>query len=106
VTDGTSNTIMAGERYVAISKYTADDWGNEPITRGHGWGIARRAAALPLPDSANLLQAANERFGSAHSSGLHFAMGDGTVRYMSYSITLQLYKNLSIRNDGNTVTLD
>jgi prepilin-type N-terminal cleavage/methylation domain-containing protein len=106
VSDGTSNTIMAGERYIAISRYTADDWGGESITRGFGWGIARRAAALPLPDSSNLFEAANERFGSAHSAGLHFVMADGTVRFMSYSITLANYRNLSVRNDGNSVTLD
>ena len=51
VTDGTSNTIMVGERYMARSRYTADDWGGEPITRGFGWGIARRCRGLPQPDS-------------------------------------------------------
>jgi prepilin-type N-terminal cleavage/methylation domain-containing protein len=106
VPDGTSNTIMAGERYLAVSRYTADDWGGEPITRGFGWGIARRARDLPIPDSSNLFEAANERFGSAHSAGLHFVMADGTVRHMSYSITLANYRNLSVRNDGNSVTLD
>ena len=50
VTDGTSNTIMVGERYIARSRYTADDWGGEPITRGFGWGIARRCRGLPQPD--------------------------------------------------------
>ena len=106
VTDGSSNTIMAGERYIAKSRYMADDWGGESITRGFGWGIARRAAALPLPDSSDLIEAANERFGSAHANGLHFVLADGTVRFMSYSITLTTYQNLSVRNDGNTVTLD
>src|SRR5262245_28073412 len=103
VTDGTSNTILAGERYIARSRYTADDWGGESITRGFGWGIARRAQQVPLPDSANLIQAANERFGSAHSTGLSFVFADGSVKFRPYSIDLTVYRNLSVRNDGNVV---
>jgi prepilin-type N-terminal cleavage/methylation domain-containing protein len=104
VPDGTSNTIMAGERYIAISRYTADDWGGEPITRGFGWGIARRAWELPIPDSTNRFQAANERFGSAHTNGLGFVFADGSVRFLTYSMDLTFYRNLSVRNDGNVVS--
>jgi len=103
VTDGTSNTIMVGERYIAVSRYTADDWGGESITRGFGWAIARRAQALPLHDSANLFEAANERFGSAHSEGLSFVFADGSVKFMPYTMDLNVYRNLSVRNDGNVI---
>jgi prepilin-type N-terminal cleavage/methylation domain-containing protein/prepilin-type processing-associated H-X9-DG protein len=101
IPDGTSNTIMVGERYIARSRYTADDWGGESITRGFGWAIARRGWLVPIPDSTNLFEAANERFGSAHGNGLSFVYADGSVKFKSYSIDQTLYRNLSTRNDGN-----
>ncbi|HVK09580.1 MAG TPA: DUF1559 domain-containing protein [Gemmataceae bacterium] len=105
VTDGTSHTIMVGERYTAISRYTSDDWGGDPITRGFGWGVARRCWDLPIPDSTNSTQWANERLGSAHATGLGVAMGDGSVRFIQYSLDLNTYRNLCVRNDGNVVSL-
>jgi prepilin-type N-terminal cleavage/methylation domain-containing protein len=116
VTDGTSNTIMVGERYMARRSYQADDWGGEPITRGFGWGIARRCRGLPQPDSVNRIQGqstspndgggpVNERLGSAHTTGLGVTMADGSVRFLRYGLDLTVYQNMCIRDDGNAVTL-
>jgi prepilin-type N-terminal cleavage/methylation domain-containing protein len=103
VTDGTSNTIMVGERYIATSRYEQDDWGGEPIGRGFGWATARRCQELPLPDSSNLVEAANERLGSAHTNGLGLVYGDGSVRFVRYEMDRTAYRNLCVRNDGNAV---
>jgi prepilin-type N-terminal cleavage/methylation domain-containing protein len=116
VTDGTSNTIMVGERYMAKSRYRADDWGGEPITRGFGWGIARRCRGLPQPDHVDRIQgqgmnpsdgngAVNERLGSAHTTGFGVTMADGSVKFLRYNLDLATYRSLCIRDDGNTVTL-
>jgi prepilin-type N-terminal cleavage/methylation domain-containing protein/prepilin-type processing-associated H-X9-DG protein len=106
VTDGTSNTIMVGEKYIAVTRYTQDDYGSEPIGRGHGWAVDRRAQALPLPDSANLTENANERLGSAHSGSCGFVFADGSVKFLRYDMDLATYRNLAVRNDGNVVTID
>ena len=114
VTDGTSNTIMVGERYMARTRYRADDWGGEPITRGFGWGIARRCRGLPQPDSVDRVEgqgtnpsdgggAVNERLGSAHTTGFGVVMADGSVKFLRYNLDLATYRNLCIRDDGNTV---
>ena len=105
VTDGTSNTIMVGERYIARSRYTADDWGGESITRGFGWGIARRGWELPIPDSTNMFQCGQRavRVGPLHRAGVRLA--DGSVKFMPYSMDLTVYRNLCVRNDGNVVNL-
>jgi len=116
VSDGTSNTIMIGERYMAKSRYRADDWGGEPITRGFGWGIARRCRGLPQPDSVDRIQgqgtnpsdgngAVNERLGSAHTTGFGVTMADGSVKFLRYNLDLATYQSLCIRDDGNVVNL-
>jgi prepilin-type N-terminal cleavage/methylation domain-containing protein len=112
VADGTSNTIMIGERYMAKSRYAQDDWGSEPITRGHGWGVAKRCQGLPVPDSLNLTAGgvpadgngpANERLGSAHTNGVGVTYADGSVKFLRYDLDLNTYRNLCTRSDGNVV---
>jgi Protein of unknown function (DUF1559) len=42
-------------------------------------------------------------FGSLHSGGSHFLMGDGTVRFISQNVDLNTYKKLSRISDGMTL---
>jgi hypothetical protein len=42
-------------------------------------------------------------FGSAHESGFHMALCDGSVQMMTYSIDLEIHRRLGNRNDGMTV---
>jgi len=42
-------------------------------------------------------------FGSYHSGGAHFALGDGAVRFISENIDQTLYRNLGSRNGGELV---
>jgi len=106
IPDGTSNTIMVGEKYIPVSRYTQDDYGSEPIGRGWGWAVARRGLNLPIPDSTNAVQNANEQLGSAHSSVTGFVFADGSVKFLRYDMDVQTYRNLCVRNDGNAVTID
>ncbi|MDA0282239.1 MAG: DUF1559 domain-containing protein [Planctomycetota bacterium] len=39
-------------------------------------------------------------FGSRHTGGSHFTLGDGSVRFLSENIDLQVYQSLVSRNDG------
>ena len=111
VTDGTSNTILAGERYMARSRYMADDWGGESITRGFGWGIARRCRGLPMPDHVDRVAGqvpvpndgngpVNERLGSAHTTGFGVLLADGSVRFLRYNLDLTTYRNMCCRDEG------
>lgn len=45
-------------------------------------------------------------FGSYHTGGANFGMGDGSVQFVSENIDLQTYQNLGARNDGQVVTLE
>jgi len=109
VTDGTSNTLMVGEKYIAVNRYQSDDWGSEAITRGHGWATCRRTWDPPIPDNigqtttGNWNFAANERLGSAHPSGINAVFADGSVKFIQYSIDVTVYRALGTRNGGEVV---
>jgi hypothetical protein len=44
-------------------------------------------------------------FRSLHPGGAHFAIGDGSVRYISDNINYDLYRALSTKSRGEVVTL-
>ena len=45
-------------------------------------------------------------FGSQHPNGANFAMGDGSTRFISQSLSQEALTFLCIRNDGATVIPD
>ena len=112
VTDGTSNTLMVGEKYIPINRYTSDDWGSDPITRGHGWGVCRRTWDQPIPDNigqnstANWNYGANERLGSAHPVGMNAVFADGSVKFIRYNIDVNVYRAVGTRNGGEVIPGD
>ena len=62
--------------------------------------IGTRDASLP----GMLFQAdPNSPLLSAHSGGAQCLLGDGSVRFLSENMDLTTLKNLSVRNDGNTI---
>jgi prepilin-type processing-associated H-X9-DG protein len=42
-------------------------------------------------------------FGSIHSDGVHFAMADGSVRYVSSRLDRSILRRLGNRRDGEIV---
>ena len=116
ITDGTSNTYAVGEKYVDPDYYedgmsAGDDNG---IYCGHDWDIVRYAyydagnpinSYAPRQDQTGYYgQPLTEgAFGSAHSGGFNMAFCDGSVRSISYSISLQIHSYLGCRNDGQVI---
>ncbi|MCX7407259.1 MAG: DUF1559 domain-containing protein [Planctomycetales bacterium] len=106
VTDGTSNTYLVGEKYVATAGYgTADYYGhNKSLYSGGGFDTNRFTIFNPVPDGDVLKLF--EVFGSAHSTVCHFVLCDGSVRPVSYQIDAAVHHHLGRRNDGKTIPSD
>jgi hypothetical protein len=82
VTDGTSNTIVAGE---VAGGFRA--WGDPANVRDPGLGI----------------NAAPDGFGSSSPGGCHFLLMDGSVRFVSENIDPGVLKALSTYNGGENI---
>jgi prepilin-type N-terminal cleavage/methylation domain-containing protein/prepilin-type processing-associated H-X9-DG protein len=105
IRDGTTNTIMVGEKYLNPVNYATgmDGADNENSFTGNN-NDNNRSAGLnypPLRDTNGL--GLTEQFGSAHSAGLNIALCDGSVRAVSYSIDTETWRRLGNRRDGETV---
>ncbi|MFM7039926.1 MAG: DUF1559 domain-containing protein [Planctomycetaceae bacterium] len=118
ITDGTSNTIMIGEsRTSTYSKdgQQMDYWqfgcpqsggwvyggiGGTEYSEGLGSAVVRINANLD-PNMHGVLMEMS--FGSYHVGGAQFTMGDGSVRFISENIDLNLYRSLATRGNGEVV---
>ena len=108
ITDGTSNTLLAGERYSldpadpALPTTRGWAWTNYNSGQDHlgdtSWQINSSAAVIGL-------QARLTNFGSGHPGGANFVLCDGAVRFLaSDSIGIVTLQRLSVPTDGNPVT--
>jgi prepilin-type N-terminal cleavage/methylation domain-containing protein len=108
ITDGSSNTLMAGEKWLNQLNYDQGDWHDD---RGwtDGWDpdIVRYTGFAPMRDAPDNKWPANKviidpgyHFGSAHPTGFNVLLGDGSVRPLSYTIDPVLFNNLGHRSDG------
>jgi hypothetical protein len=111
IADGTSKTIMVGEKYLNPLNYdngvdAADD---QSMFGGHDRDFNRytvdnfiRGVALPQQDTPGTPENGyNWRFGSAHPAGLHIAYADGSVHQVEYGIDQLIWMKLGGRSDDD-----
>ena len=124
ITDGTTNTYLVGEKYIRPTCYdgssnssdlVAFTWGdNQSAYVGFEWDnhrVAynpRRLPRLPedyyQPKQDTIGDENYGRFGSAHAAGMHMAMCDGSVHFISYDIDATTHRWLANRRDDNIVS--
>jgi prepilin-type N-terminal cleavage/methylation domain-containing protein len=99
ITDGTSNTIMIGEKRMnvaALGNFQGDD--NEGYTSGWDHDTIRWTYSLPLPDQRS--GDGEQRFGSSHTGGFLAVFADGSVKFIRYSVDSATFLHLGQRSDG------
>ena len=117
ISDGTSNTYLAGEKYMNVQYYEASrppgvsrtDFGdNQSLYAGFEWDNQRRvgvdeddAAWPPILDNSEDVNW--HAFGSAHPGGWNAVLCDGSVQTIGYSIDVNIHHALGNRNDGQVV---
>ena len=100
ITDGTSNTIVVGERTTFV-----DDDG--PFYGVWSGLIPNSEHALErflghAEHGPNYGEHAGD-FGSSHKGGAQFVLGDGSVRFISENINETTFQRLAMRADGQVI---
>ena len=103
-TDGTSNTIFAGETIEAHNPESRNIW-------TIGWRLtdSQRTTDNPIntpPGLGVTWSGLNGCFASKHPGGAMFAFGDGHVSFLSENIDLETYRALSTRAEGEVIRGD
>ncbi len=99
LTDGTSNVTMVGEALAGrCSHDTTFSFNHTTATCSIPLNYYYKNKTIDINDWGN-----NYSFASQHVGGGHFTMGDGTVRFISENIDLQLYRNLASIDGGETI---
>ena len=103
IDDGSSNTIFIGE----VADPDSLGWisGTRATLRNTGSIAGRiiRNNSIPITPNSNLLLVGG--FGSFHTGGANFAFGDGSIRFISQSISPVLFQKLGDRHDGQMLDL-
>ncbi len=106
MTDGATNTIMVGERYSPSMAGMGDAiWaGVTANNSAAGQAYALGDTGSKINSSLTSGQRPNTTgFGSMHSGGCHFLLGDGSVRFISQNVDNTTYQRLSTVEDRGTV---
>ena len=110
ITDGTSNTVLVGEKRLNPLMFgrSADD--DKPYARA-GWSddfqVHRLGNAQPSRDDPVARDPTPSRaFGSPLCSGFNCVFADGSVRHVRYNVNLLTWQRACVRNDGEVLVVD
>ncbi len=103
ISDGTSNTYMIGEDVPEMIRW--NEWAHPNGANG--------TCAIPPQTGITIAPLGIANFGdwptrysfrSRHPSGLHFALADGSVRFVANNIPLLIYRQMATRAGGEATT--
>jgi prepilin-type processing-associated H-X9-DG protein len=109
MTDGSSNVIVVGERYTPTGSTASQPvigdatWvgvSYNDDTAGQANSLGEASVPINAFSTASTPRPQTTGFGSLHSGGCHFLLGDGSVRFISQDINMNTYRQLSRLADG------
>jgi len=116
ITDGSSHTIMIGEKFLHPSRWTSGDDAadNESMYVGYDNDHFRSTNATYYPPKRDVREIGGSpvsgnalyTFGSAHVAGFNAVFCDGSVKMVGYNMDIDNYRRIGNRADGQTVTWD
>ena len=110
VTDGTTSTILIGEKFKKSSRYYLND-GHDDQGWVCGWDYDTvRTTCVNYKRDTDQISVDDDldsvRFGSPHVNGMNALFGDGSIRSINYSINPNVFWRLGQRNDGDPINFD
>jgi len=122
ITDGTSNTLLAGEAHHTLKGYwfTSGPNAGQPRTGDTTWNYGHvyfsysytttpmnlhQVATWPY-DPARIPEDGKYSFRSAHVGGVNFVFADGSVKFLRQTISMDTYRALGSRNGGEVTNGD
>jgi prepilin-type N-terminal cleavage/methylation domain-containing protein len=104
ITDGTSNTLLIGEKHVPLDKFGSGNGDGSIYNGDHEWNFARVAGpGYPLALSPKDQNRWTLVFGSFHPSTCQFVFADGSVHMLKINIDTTTLGRLAVRDDGLTI---
>jgi hypothetical protein len=116
ITDGLSNTLFVGEKFIPPEFQTVTVADSSVYNGDHTLGSHSRMAGKQLrkdgtyiewglisDNGSATMKDVSCRFGSLHSDICNFLLGDGSVRAFAKNISLDVLDSLSVRNDGHVI---
>ena len=115
ITDGTSHTMIVGERTYGLEAWSwGSEWLGHPRRPATGvctyssknvqWpinSVRRWVFDVDVEDASLKVVTTNDLFfGSRHPGGAMFAAADGHVRFVSDTVNFEAFRGLAVRNDG------
>jgi prepilin-type processing-associated H-X9-DG protein len=109
IEDGTSKTMLIGEKGIPSNLYGGGTWGdNYGWQMGHAWESVRFSNKVPRQDAEIAVQGDGvngwpcggcDYFGSAHAGGFNASMVDGSVHSISYDVDHDVFRAVTNRRD-------
>lgn len=117
ITDGTSKTILVGEKYLRPESYNYSEpsfGDNQSLYTGFEWDNTRLTRYIPGDPSSEIYLPRQDRtgysnvraFGSPHSAGFNAVICDGSVRTIGFDVDPEIYRRAGNRRDRQPVSFE